>query len=113
MRRVRFLQAAIETVRRNREFFSALVSGYGLMSLTIIVQFVLVPLYITALGKAQFGVLTIIFAAINYGAIGVGWMSGGMARVLGERAATHDRAGFAEAYAFSKIVYVSYSLVAV
>ena len=75
MRRVRFLQAAIETVRRNREFFSALVSGYGLMSLTIIVQFVLVPLYITALGKAQFGVLTIIFAAINYGRwIASGWL---------------------------------------
>lgn len=97
----------------NRAYAAALLTGYGLMGLTIVIQLVLVPLYLAHLGKERFGILTMIMAANNYAAIGIAWLSGSMARILAEKAAINDNAGFCEAYAFSKLVYVSYALVAI
>lgn len=97
----------------NKDYALALITGYGLMGLTIVVQLALIPLYLTHLGKERFGVLAMIMAANNYVAIGIGWLSGSMARVMAERAATGDSNGFAEAYAFSKLVYVAYALIAI
>jgi O-antigen/teichoic acid export membrane protein len=102
----------LQRQRLNRDYALALLTGYGLMGLTIVVQLTLIPLYLTHLGKERFGVLAMIMAANNYAAIGITWLSGSMARILAERAATGDRAGFAEAYAFSKLVYVAYALIA-
>lgn len=96
----------------NKDYALALITGYGLMGLTIVVQLALIPLYLTHLGKERFGILAMIMAANNYVAIGIGWLSGSMARVMAERAATGDSNGFAEAYAFSKLVYVAYALIA-
>lgn len=96
----------------NRDYATALISGYGLMFVTMFVQLALVPIYLSYLGKEKFGILTMIMAANNYVAVGIGWLSGSMARVMAERAATGDSNGFAEAYAFSKIVYVAYALIA-
>jgi len=96
-----------------RDILGALGSGYGLMALTIAIQFVLVPLYLRHLGQETFGVLTMMLAAINYGAIGITWLSGGMARILGERGAVSDTAGFADAYALSKLVYVGYAVITI
>lgn len=96
----------------NRDYAGALLTGYGLMAVTIVIQLVLVPLYLAHLGKERFGVLAMIMAANNYAAIGIGWLSGSMARILAERAALGDRTGFREAYAFSKMVYVLYASIA-
>ena len=97
----------------NRNFANALTTGYGLMGLTIIVQLVLIPLYLTHLGKEKFGILTMILSAINFAAIGVGWLSGGLARILAERAAIDDIEGFKSGYALAKWLYVGYSVIAV
>jgi O-antigen/teichoic acid export membrane protein len=97
----------------NRNYAESLLTGYGLMAITIVIQLVLIPLYITHLGKAQFGVLVMIMAANNYAAIGITWLSGGMARILAGRAAVDDREGFRAAYAFSKSVFVLYALGAI
>lgn len=97
----------------NRNFLNALITGYGLMGITIVIQLVLIPLYLHHLGKTQFGVLTLILAATHYAAIGITWLSGGMARILAERAAIQDREGFREAYAFAKIVFSIYALIAI
>ena len=97
----------------NRNFVGALITGYGLMGVTIAVQLLLIPLYLHHLGKAQFGVLTLILAATNYAAIGITWLSGGMARVLAERAAMQDRDGFCDAYAFAKVMFCGYALLAI
>lgn len=83
-----------------REILGALGSGYALMGVTILIQFVLVPLYLQHLGKEAFGILVLLLAAINYGAIGITWLSGGMARILGERVATGSSSELADAYAF-------------
>ncbi|MEW6682135.1 MAG: hypothetical protein AB1451_04310 [Nitrospirota bacterium] len=96
-----------------RDILGAIGSGYGLMALTIAIQFVLVPLYLHHLGKETFGVLTMILAAINYGGIGITWVSGGMARILGERGAVGDTAGFADAYSLSKLVYTGYAAITI
>ncbi len=96
----------------NRDYAAALLTGYGLVGVTIVIQLVLVPVYLTHLGKEKFGVLMMIMAANNYAAVGITWLSGSLARILAERAALDDRAGFREAYVFSKRVYVSYALIA-
>ena len=96
----------LERFARHRRILAAFGSGYGLMGLSITIQFLLVPLYLRYLGKEAFGILTMLLAAMNYGSVGIGWMSGGMARILGERAATEDFVGFADASAFSKIAFV-------
>ncbi len=83
------------------------------MGVTIVVQLVLVPLYLSHLGKEKFGVLAMILAANNYVAIGVGWLSGGMARIMAERAAINDVKGFRSAYAFAKWLYVGYAILVV
>jgi O-antigen/teichoic acid export membrane protein len=97
----------------NRNYANALISGYCLMGVTIIVQIVLVPLYLSHLGKEKFGILAMIMAANSYAAIGVGWLSGGIARILAERAAVDDVEGFKAGYAFAKWLYVGYALLAV
>lgn len=97
----------------NHNYANALMTGYGLMGVTIIVQLVLVPLYLEHLGKEKFGILVMIMAANNYAAIGITWLSGGMARILAERAATEDIEGFKAGYAFAKWLYVAYALLAV
>jgi O-antigen/teichoic acid export membrane protein len=108
-----YFQAAKAQISENRNLFSALGSGYGLMILTMAIQFALVPMYLHHLGKEVFGVLTMMLAAISYGAIGIGWLSGGMARILGEKGAVHDATGFADAYALSKLVYVGYAIIGI
>lgn len=108
------MRSKLQELRRhlpiNRNYAESLLTGYGLMAITIVIQLVLIPLYITHLGKAKFGALVMIMAANNYAAIGITWLSGGMARILAERAAVEDREGFCAAYAFSKTVFVLYAL---
>lgn len=108
-----YFQAAWAQISENKNLFSALGSSYGLMFLTMVIQFALVPFYLHHLGKEMFGVLMMMLAAISYGAIGITWLSGGMARILGERGAIHDAKGFADAYAVSKLVYVGYAIIGV
>ena len=88
----------------------ALTTGYALMGLNILIQLGLVPLYIQKLGKAQFGMLMIIFSFINFSALGIGWLSGGVARLLGEHAARQDHKKLARAYVTAKVLYVGYAV---
>jgi O-antigen/teichoic acid export membrane protein len=94
----------------NRNYANALITGYGLMGITIAVQLLLIPLYLTYLGREKFGVLVMIMAANNYAAIGVGWLTGGMARILAERSALDDVEGFRVCYAFAKWLHLGYSV---
>jgi O-antigen/teichoic acid export membrane protein len=108
-----FLEITKSRLSQNKNLVSALSSSYGLMALTITIQLVLVPLYLHHLGKENFGILIMILAVMNYGAIGITWLSGGMARILGERGAVGDTAGLGDAYAFSKLVYIGYAAITI
>ena len=88
----------------NRDYGAALLTGYALTGVSTLIQLVLVPLYLYYLGKERFSVLAIIMAA-KLCRHDITWLSGSMARVVAERAATGDRNGFAEACVFFKLVY--------
>ncbi|HMA56039.1 MAG TPA: hypothetical protein VKP52_04835, partial [Pseudolabrys sp.] len=66
------------------EYPLSLLANYLMMAANIIAQIVLVPIYLANLGAEGFGVLVLILGLINYTAIGVGWLSGGLQRILGE-----------------------------
>jgi len=102
------LAAILAKLPINKNYASALLTGYGLNGVTIVVQLVLVPLYLNYLGTEKFGVLAMILAANNFAAIGIGWLSGGIARVLGECAALNDSKSFKTGYAFAKWLYLLY-----
>ena len=94
------------------EYPLSLLANYLMMAANIIAQIVLVPIYLANLGAEGFGVLVLILGLINYTAIGVGWLSGGLQRILGETFATSDSAGFVRAYDLGKILFVAYALLA-
>jgi len=95
------------------QFSFAITTGYALMGLNLLIQLGLVPLYIQKLGKVQFGMLMIIFSFMNFAALGVGWLSGGIARLLGEHAARQDHEQLAKTYITAKVLYVGYAVVVV
>jgi O-antigen/teichoic acid export membrane protein len=90
-------------------YLRALVTAYGLMAANVVVQVFMVPLYLNALDTYRFGVLMILLALFGYAAVGMAFMSGGMARILGEHHAREDDEGFRRAYLVSKLVYVGYA----
>ena len=94
------------------EYPLSLLSGYLWMAANIIAQLILVPIYLHSLGAAGFGVLVLILALITYANVGVGWLSGGLQRILGETFSTKNYAGFVQAVDVGKIILVAYSAAA-
>src|SRR5262245_28676274 len=105
----RRVYGVIRIIKGNKPYAGAVVSGYLLMVMTIAVQVVLIRIYLEKLGNNEFGILILILSLINYAGIGVGWMTGGVLRVMGEYTAFEDENGFARAYSLAKMIYVSYA----
>ena len=80
------------------EYPLSLLSGYLWMAANIVAQLILFPIYLRSLGTAGFGVLVLILAMINYAGAGIGWLSGGLQRILGETFSTKNYAGFVQAF---------------
>lgn len=76
----------------------------------MLVQFAMVPFYLKYLGERQFGLLMMLLSLINFAAIGITWMSGGLVRVIGEFWAKSDMDGFRNAFAVGKYVFTIYAL---
>jgi O-antigen/teichoic acid export membrane protein len=104
------MNSVLERLRAHPDYALAVASGYTLTAVQMGVQLLLVPLYLDVLGEWQFGVLMMLLSFLNFVAIGVGWMSGGASRVLGEYAAAEDAEGFRHAYLVSRFIYTGYSL---
>jgi O-antigen/teichoic acid export membrane protein len=94
------------------EYPLSLLSSYLAMGAGIIAQVVLVPIYLTTLGAAGFGILVLMLAMINYAAVGIGWLSGGLQRVLGEAFGNRNNAGFVQATDIGKIIFLAYGVAA-
>jgi O-antigen/teichoic acid export membrane protein len=93
-------------------YISAVLSGYGVVAVNIVVQLLLVPLYLSTLGKAGFGFLMFVLVIVNFAAFGIGWMSGGSIRVLGEFYAKGDGLGFHHVFRWMRRAFWAYSAVA-
>ncbi|PHQ73333.1 MAG: hypothetical protein COB82_08085 [Marinobacter sp.] len=93
-------------------YISSVLSGYGVVGVNIVVQILLVPLYLSTLGKAGFGFLMFVLVMVNFAAFGIGWMSGGSIRVLGEFYAKGDGAGFHQVFRWMRRAFWVYSAVA-
>jgi O-antigen/teichoic acid export membrane protein len=94
------------------EYPLSLLSGYLAMAGNIIAQVILVPVYLTTLGAEGFGVLVLMLAMINYALVGIGWLNGGLQRILGEAFGTRNNAGFVQAIDVGKIIFLVYGTAA-
>ena len=94
------------------EYPLSLLSSYLAMAAGIIAQVVLVPVYLKTLGADGFGLLVLMLAMINYATVGVGWLSGGLQRILGETFSTRNNAGFVQAIDVGKIIFLAYGVAA-
>jgi O-antigen/teichoic acid export membrane protein len=94
------------------EYPRSLLSGYLAMAGNIIAQVVLVPVYLTTLGAEGFGLLVLMLAMINYAVVGIGWLNGGLQRILGEAFGTRNDAGFVQAIDVGKIIFLAYGAAA-
>lgn len=107
----KFLREWLNKARNNPDYAGAVATGYGLMGLQLVVQIILVPLYLGALGKYQFGLLMVLLSFIHVAGLGINWMHGINLRVLGEAFAKGDRDGFARYYGVTKLIFVGYGAV--
>jgi len=92
------------------QYALALATGYGAVIVNNGSQLLLVPFYLHALGKHEFGVLMIVFGFVNAASAGVAWLTGGMLRILGEYSARGDSEGFARAFALLRLGYLLYAV---
>lgn len=94
-------------------FFGAVVSGYLVVTGTMLLQFLLTPMYLEYLGQEQFGALMVVMNLINFAAIGITWMSGGFVRITGEQWAVRDLDGIRVTFRTAKIVFTFYAAILV
>lgn len=103
----------IKLLKQHTAYLNALISGYLLMGTNLVMQFLLTPFYLKHLGEYQFGVLMVLLNLVNFAAIGIGWMSGGYVRIVGEYWAREDIEGIRTAFNVGKYVYSIYALIVV
>ena len=97
-------------VRNNPDYFGAVITAYGVVGIQVLVQLALIPLYLSTVGKYQFGVLMLFMVAVNVAYLGISWTYGIVLRILGEAAANKDANKFAEGYLAAKWLFTGYSV---
>jgi O-antigen/teichoic acid export membrane protein len=97
-------------IRNNPDYFGAVITAYGVVGMQVLVQFALLPLYLSTLGKFQFGVLMLLMAGVNAAFLGISWAYGSVLRILGEAAAVKDDRVFADGYLAAKWMFAGYAL---
>ena len=102
------IRALLKHALHHRGYVAALSSGYLMMAISTLMQIALVPFYLDAFGQYQFGILIILLAIKTFAGIGIGWLSGGALRILGEYAALSEEAAFRRASGLVIKIYVAY-----
>lgn len=100
-----------DKARNNPDYTAAVLTGNAVIGFNILLHAILVPLYLTNLGKFQFGVLMVLISLINFATVGVYGLSANLSRIFGEHAALKDEAGFSRGYALAKFIFNGYALV--
>ncbi|WLQ15454.1 hypothetical protein O5O45_05910 [Hahella aquimaris] len=81
------------------------------MFVTMLGQLVTIPLYLDRYEKWGFGVISMMLATIPLLALGITWVSGGGARLMGEAVAKNDITGACRIYSASKYLFTGYGVV--
>ena len=84
MSAVGFLKEFLDKARNNKGYLGGVVSAYAVMGSQILLQLILVPLYLSTLGKAGFGVLMMVLAFAHFAVVGLNGLQGRGMRVLSE-----------------------------
>ena len=101
----------IRIARNNPDYAAAVLTGYGLIALQIVVQIFLVPLYLDRLGQYMFGALMILFAYVSFAYTAINWLYGGLLRLMSERYAAQDREGLSRAFTAGKLCFVAFGVI--
>lgn len=97
-----------ESFRRNHAYYLGLSSGQLLLVANAVAQLIVVPVYLSQLGKYEFGVISILVSVVNLGAFGITWLTGGCTRILSENAARRNWRDFQETYTIAKLTALAY-----
>lgn len=96
--------------RNNPDYAGAVLASYGLMVAQALVQILLIPLYLHALGDYRFGVLTIFMAQVVFGYMILSWPHGFLLRRFSESIAAGDAGSFSRFYIAGKLLLLGSSL---
>jgi O-antigen/teichoic acid export membrane protein len=109
--RVQVFDRLLHIARNNPDYAAAVLTGYGLIALQIVVQIFLVPLYLDRLGQYMFGALMILFAYVSFAYTAINWLYSGLLRLLSERYAAQDGDGFSRAYTTGKLCFIGFGVI--
>lgn len=98
-------------ITSHRAYLGAVSTGYAQMSVAVVVQLLMIPLYLKHLDEYRFGVFMMMLSFSNFAAFGVVWLTGTMQKTLADAYARQDEADFSTLYAVSKWLFVGYALV--
>lgn len=89
---------------------SALVGNYAALAIALVSQVVLLPLLLGRVGPAVAGTFVLLWSAVNFAAIGIGWLSSGGVVLMTRAAAATDEAGLARLYRQFARIMAGYAL---
>jgi hypothetical protein len=90
---------------------SALVGNYAALAIALVSQVVLLPLLLGRVGPAVAGTFVLLWSAVNFAAIGIGWLSSGGVVLMTRAAAASDEDGLALLYRQFARIMAGYALI--
>ena len=89
---------------------SALVGNYAALAIALVSQVVLLPLLLARVGPSVAGTFVLLWSAVNFAAIGIGWLSSGGVVLMTRSAAEADDARLASIYRYFALIMSGYAL---
>ena len=90
---------------------AALLGNYAALAIALVSQVVLLPLLLGRVGPSVAGTFVLLWSAVNFAAIGIGWLSSGGVVLMTRAAAEGDEARLAWAYRQFARIMAGYSAV--
>ena len=91
-------------------YAKSLITGYGQLLVTIVVQIALIPIIVRNIGINNFGQYSVLYNLVSFSAIGITWVTGGGVRLVGEYAAQGRWKLINSFYTMSKVIFLLYSV---
>lgn len=107
------LASLVSKARNNPDYAGAVISGYGLVFLQMLVQVLLIPLYLSSLGVYLFGLLMVVFGIVTLVSWGIRWLQGVVLVAAAKLEATGDRLALSRLCAALYLAVGAYALTAI